>query len=469
MKSFATYSAMMLAAVQAGDTAAWKQRSIYQVLTDRFARGDGSKNACGSLSNYCGGNYQGMINNLDYVKGMGFDAIWISPIVDNLDGGYHGYWAKNWEGVNTNFGSEDDLKALVDAAHAKDIWVMVDVVANHSAPIGNDFGQLYPLNKAEHYHSNCDIDWNNRWSVENCRLAGLPDLNQDNSYVRQYLKDWIHGIVEKYNFDGIRIDTIPEVPMDFWSEYGAAAGVFQMGECFNGDPAYVGPYQGALSALFNYPMYYTISDVFGSHKSMTQIRNRYNAEAQHFSDIDALGVFVDNHDNARFLNRYSGNKTGLKQAEVFALTSRGIPFTYYATEQYYAGGNDPNNRESLWQDMNTGSDFYGIIAKTNAQRKASAIWDHEQVERYADDSFFAYSRGEFLVALTNNGGSQGRMVTYHPFTEGETVCNIYYPTTDCQTVKGGVDVYLANGESKIYVPQSKLSAELFAEPQEFLQ
>ena len=113
--------------------------------------------------------------------------------------------------------------------------------------------------------------------------------------------------------------------------------------------------------------------------------------------------------------------------------------------------------------MNTGSDFYDIIAKTNAQRKASEICDQEYVERYVDDSFFAYSRGEFLVALTNNGQTQQRQVTYHPFNEGDTVCNIFYPTTDCQTVKGGVDVYLANGESKIYVPQSKLSAELTAE------
>lgn len=402
---------------------------------------------------------------------MGFDAIWISPIVDNLDGGYHGYWARNWEGLNENFGSKDDLLALVQAAHDKGIWVMVDVVANHSAPIGDDFSQLYPLNRAEHYHSDCDINWNDQNSVENCRLAGLPDLNQDNSYVRQYLKDWVKGIVETYGFDGIRIDTIPEVPKDFWQEYGESAGVFQMGENFNGDPAYVGPYQNYLTALFNYPMFYTISDVFGAHKSMYNIRNRYDQESGNFKDIDALGVFVDNHDNARFLNRYGGNKTGIKQAEVFALTSRGIPFTYYATEQYYAGGNDPKNRESLWQDMNTSSDFYQLIAKVNAQRKASQIWNEGYVERYVDESFFAYSRGEFLVALTNNGSTQERQVTYHPFQDGDVVCNIFYPTTDCQTVSGGVDVYLLNGESKIYVPQSKLASELFTigAEQEFLQ
>lgn len=107
---------------------------------------------------------------------MGFDAIWISPVVDNLDKGYHGYWARDWTKLNSNFGSEDDLKNLVKACHDRDIYVMVDVVANHVAPVGDDFSQINPFNKSEHYHKNCDIDWSNQWSVENCRLAGLPDL-----------------------------------------------------------------------------------------------------------------------------------------------------------------------------------------------------------------------------------------------------------------------------------------------------
>jgi alpha-amylase len=300
MKYFA--AAMLAVHALAGNTEDWKKRSIYQVLTDRFAQDNDNTNACGDLSNYCGGTYKGMINNLDYIQGMGFDAIWISPIVKNMDGGYHGYWATNWEDVNEHFGSKQDLKDLVNAAHAKGIWVMVDVVANHVAPVGNDFSQIYPLNKSEHYHNNCDIDWSNQWSVENCRLAGLPDLSQENSYVRQYLKDWIKNIVSEYQFDGIRIDTIPEVPKDFWGEYGQSSGVFQMGECFNGDPAYVAPYQNYLTGLFNYPMYYTIKDVFRNEKTMYGIRNRFNEEQGKFKDVDALGVFVDNHDNARFLN-----------------------------------------------------------------------------------------------------------------------------------------------------------------------
>jgi alpha-amylase len=77
---------------------------------------------------------------------MGFDAIWISPVVDNFGNGYHGYWAQNWEKRNDHFGSDDELKSLVNAAHSRGIYVMVDVVANHVAPIESDFSKIYPLN-----------------------------------------------------------------------------------------------------------------------------------------------------------------------------------------------------------------------------------------------------------------------------------------------------------------------------------
>ena len=96
--------------------------------------------------------------------------------------------------------------------------------------------------------------------------------------MRSQLKSWVTNIVKHFNFDGIRIDTIPEVGKPFWAEFAAAAGVFQMGECFNGNVQYVADYQNYVTALFNYPMYYTIKDVFGSHASMYNIRTRYNTE-----------------------------------------------------------------------------------------------------------------------------------------------------------------------------------------------
>nr|AIG55673.1 secreted protein [Thraustotheca clavata] len=437
----------------ARDTAAWKQRTVYQVLTDRFAGGSRS-----DLGSYCGGTFNGLKNNLKYIKDMGFDAIWISPVTDNIDNGYHGYWFKNFEKINSHFGTADDLKNLVATAHQMDIWVMVDVVANHVGPVGTNYAQIYPFNSSSHYHSSCDItDWKNQNMVENCRLSSLPDLNQDVSFVRSYLKNWVKQLVQTYGFDGIRIDTVPEVHPDFWAEYGSSAGVFQVGEVFNGDPAYVGPYQKYLTSVFNYPMYFTIADVFGSGMDMSNLQNRYNAEGSYFKDIDALGSFVDNHDNARFLNKFPEKKAQLRAANVFVLTGRGIPFVYYGTEQYFNGDADPNNREVLWTKMDTSSDFYKLFKVVNAQRKKSKIWNQPWVERYSNPNFYSFSRGEFLVALTNSNDQQHFKVTYHPFKDGQVICNIFYPTSDCQTVNGGVQVYLLNGESKIYVPKDMLA------------
>ena len=86
---------------------------------------------------------------------------------------------------------------------------MVDVVANHCANVNDDFSRITPFNKPEHYHENCPItDWNNQWMVENCRLYDLPDLKQEDEYVKHTLLDWIHNLVIKYKIDGIRIDTV---------------------------------------------------------------------------------------------------------------------------------------------------------------------------------------------------------------------------------------------------------------------
>lgn len=84
-------------------------------------------------------------------------SVWISPVIKNTPGGYHGYWAENWDKINENFGSADDLKQLTAAIHNKNMKVMVGIVCNHVGPVGFDYSSLYPFNKEEHYHDYCDI------------------------------------------------------------------------------------------------------------------------------------------------------------------------------------------------------------------------------------------------------------------------------------------------------------------------
>ena len=425
----------------------WKSRSIYQVLTDRFARTQDTGNC--NLGQYCGGNYQGIISKLDYIQGMGFNAIWISPIVENTEGSYHGYHLTNLYNLNSHFGSESDFKNFVSACHSKDIWVMVDVVANHVGPVGTDYSQINPFNSADHYHDYCDItDWNNQWQVENCRLSGLPDLKQENEWVAQTLINWIKDLVSKYDIDGIRIDTIMEVPKTFWDSFRPAAGVFQIGEAFNGDINYVADYQNHLDSVFNYPLYYTIQNSFcGSFRNLEGywMNSRSTWPAPQYA-----ATFVENHDNPRFLNRCN-DRSKFTNAVVFSLLWEGVPVFYYGGEQYYSGGADPNNREPLWDNYNTGSELYKILAKTNSLRKSQSIWNHDIVQRYADDNFYAFTRGNVLACFTNVNSLQ-RTITYHEFSEGTTLCNAL-SDGDCVTVSGGAININMGDYPKVYIKQ----------------
>ena len=119
---------------------------------------------------------------LDYIANLGFNAIWISPIVDNYDGAYHGYWGRDLYKINPNFGTAQDLKDLISACHSRDIWVMVDVVGNHQGNTDQNYEQNNPFHDPSHYHSYCiindqDFQQKNMDHIENCRLAGLSDLN----------------------------------------------------------------------------------------------------------------------------------------------------------------------------------------------------------------------------------------------------------------------------------------------------
>ena len=438
---------LLLSAIYCKSKEEWKSRSIYQLLTDRFARS--SDTGYCNYSQYCGGNYRGLINKLDYIKGMGFDAIWISPIIENLEGSYHGYHFTNLYNLNYHFGSEDDFKELIKTCHSKDIWVMVDVVANHAAPVGTDYGRINPFNRAEHYHDWCEINnWRNQWEVENCRLCGMPDLKQENDWVTQKLLEWIHDLVQKYNLDGIRIDTIMEVPKWFWDKFRTSAGVFQIGEAFNGDPGYVADYQNHLDSVFNYPLYYTIKSSFcGSFRNLEGYL--FNTRKV-FPAPEYMATFVENHDNPRWLHD-CGDRAKFTNAVIFSLVWEGIPVFYYAGEQYYAGGADPNNREPLWDNYNTKSTLYQLLGKTHALRKKVQIWNYAITQRYANDNFYAFTRGNVLACFTNVQSSQ-YSITYHNFKDGDKLCNALHDG-DCVTVSGGAININMGDYPKLYVKQ----------------
>ena len=380
---------------------------------------------------------------------MGFNAIWISPIVENTDNSYHGYHMTNLYNLNSHFGSEDDFKNLITQCHNRDIWVMVDVVANHVGPIGTDYSRINPFNLAEHYHDYCDINnWEDQWQIENCRLSGLPDLKQENEWVTQTLLDWISELVKRYNIDGLRIDTIMEVPKWFWDSFRNYAGVFQIGEAFKGEINYVADYQNHLDSVFNYPLYYTIQNSFCG--SFRNLEGYWFNSRPIYPAPQYVATFVENHDNPRFLNRCN-DRSKFTNAAIFSLLWEGIPVFYYGGEQYYSGGADPNNREPLWDNYNTGTELYRLLGVANNLRKTKQIWNYDIIQRYADDNFYAFTRGDVLACFTNTN-SLTRDITFHSFNEGDKLCNVLY-YDDCVAVLGGKITINMGDYPKVYVKQ----------------
>ena len=443
-------------------TEEWKSRTIYQVITDRFARTDGQVTKCGDLHHYCGGTFKGIEDNLDYIKNMGFDAIWISPVPENYGEDYHGYGALTWYKINPYFGTADEFKSLIKAMHKKDMWLMLDVVANHVAYIDLDFEKVDPFNKAEYYHEKCQINnWDDPNEVEYCRLSNLPDLNQDHPFVRSELKKWIKWILKEFDIDGIRIDTVPEVKREFWKEYTDAANCYAVGEIFNSNIDYLASYQGPVPAVLNYATFFTARDIFSNDKkSMYDLRNLFNELNQKMPDVSILGTFADNHDNARFLS-FNKDLKNFQNYLVLNFFQEGIPIVYYGTEQEFNGGDDPKNREPMWGRMDTDSQMYKFVTAMVNARKNFKVWKSPQVERYVDDHFFAFSRGDLLVLTTNTHDMVSRKITYYPDTyyEGESLCNIFNDG-DCVTVEGGaIHVALNDGETKVYAPQTGIASE----------
>ena len=169
---------LFLSAVVGRNGSEWRSRTIYQILTDRFASDESSRRCTepvlteNIIRNYCGGTYQAAIQYLDCISGMGFNAIWISPIPSNVDSqtiygvGWHGYWQNHLLVLNHHFGTEQDLISFIQAAHARDIWIMLDVVANHVGPnLTTDYS---PFTKSGHFHQPlCFIeDYSNQSQVK---------------------------------------------------------------------------------------------------------------------------------------------------------------------------------------------------------------------------------------------------------------------------------------------------------------
>lgn len=289
-------------------------------MTDRFARTDGSIDApCDPIDGpYCGGTWRGIIDQLDYIQGMGFDAIYISPVTQNLEGNtaygeaYHGYWPTNIFEINTHFGTADDLRALSDEVHKRDMYFMVDVVINDMAYATNgadpatsiDYSALVPFNDQRYYHRWCEItDFDDYTNAQDCWLGdeqvALPDLNTESQEVSDMINDWAVNLIADYTIDGFRVDAAKHVSDDFLRNFAAASAIFTIGEVFEGDALKFCPYQELMPSMTNYPTYFPMIEAF-SNGNISALTRAVPLTKKVCRDTTALASFSENHDLPRF-------------------------------------------------------------------------------------------------------------------------------------------------------------------------
>ena len=396
-----------MSAAQSVSNEFWQGQSIYQILTDRFYDGDPSNNdADGNYEPRAsrgahGGDFRGIEQKLDYIKALGATAIWISPIVLNAHGEYHGYAGRDFYKVDPRWGTLADLRHMVDAAHARGLLVIDDIVVNHGGdliystdpgygsfrapPNGyhlsyRDPARTYPppfdLNATNAsltnlFHNNGLIgNYQDPRQVVLGELAGLDDFRTESPYIRRQMAEIYYYWIKEVGFDGFRVDTVKHVEMGFWKEWCPAIhafarahgrpNFFMFGEALDASDPLCGSFTGrrnggafALDSMLDYPLYFAVKNVFARATGAPgEIEEHYRRVFHSYDPASRarLVTFLDNHDQPRFLSRDQAHNDvqRLKSALVFLLTGRGVPCLYYGTEQGFDGGTDPDDREDMF-------------------------------------------------------------------------------------------------------------------------
>jgi alpha-amylase len=289
-------------------------------MTDRFARTDGSTTyPCNTTAGlYCGGTWRGTINQLDYIQGMGFDAVMISPIIENLDGhvyygeAYHGYWPLDLYSLNSHFGTHQDLLDLSDALHSRGMYLMMDTVLNNMAYMTNgsnpatsiDYSIFTPFNNADYFHPYCKIsNWENFTNAQLCQTGdtyvALPDLFTEHEDVQKTLEDWAKDTMKTYSVDGLRIDAAKHVSPGFLKNFDDSTTTFMTGEVLQSEVDIICNYQtNYLGSMPNYPVYYSMLTAFTAG-NVSDLALKVAQMKAACPDVTSLVSFSENHDVER--------------------------------------------------------------------------------------------------------------------------------------------------------------------------
>lgn len=401
--------------------------AIYLIAPDRFANGslendniDGYQDKVDKTfkGGRHGGDIEGIANNLDYIKEMGFTQIWTMPMLENAmeKYSYHGYSTTDYYNIDPRFGSNETFIELSNKANENGIGVIMDMVLNHigsehvwmkdtpSSDWINNNGQFVgTTHKRESLHDPHAIASDIKGFSDGWFVPTMPDLNQRNPHLANYLIQNAIWWVETANLSGIRVDTYSYPDKGFlsqwtnrimkeypnfnivgeeWSVNPAITAYWQAGSQRHDD------YDSALPSVMDFPLQTAVVEALNSDESWNSgFITVYETLATDFlyGDPNNLVIFPDNHDMSRIFTQLNNDKAKWNMAMTLFLTTRGIPQVFYGTEILM--GNEGTEDHGIIR-----SDFPGGWPSNSSKNAFSG-------KGLSDDELWAQERIKTLLAL----------------------------------------------------------------------
>ncbi len=416
---------------------------LYLITPDRFANGnpdnddlDAVKANRQNVNARHGGDLEGILKHLDYLKDLGISTVWLNPTQENKmpGGSYHGYAITDFYKMDPRFGSNEEFKTLTKTAHEKGLKIVMDMVLNHCGsshwwmkdPPSKDWinnnGVYMPTN-----HATVSVmDVHASPTERNTFLNGwfsrqMPDMNQRNPHLATYLIQNSIWWIEYARIDGIRQDTYSYMDFDFlaawnkkvydeypdfnitgetWYNKTTSSAWWQKNSILSKkDPGLKTPMDFSLTFVMQ-------NDAFSGTTDNGYLANLFEDLAQDFiyPDPNNLLIFLDNHDMSRIVRKDDSDLLRYKQGLAFLLTTRGIPEIYYGTEVLMSGTKqegDGRIRKDFpggWPDDKI--DQFSKNGRTIMQNEA---WDYMQKLLQWRKTSVAVSQGKLMHYAPKNG------------------------------------------------------------------
>jgi len=456
---------------------------IYLMMPDRFANGNPANDTIEGMLESAdrsnpqrrqGGDIQGVVDNLDYIKDLGISAVWFTPLFENdmttKYGAYHGYAATDLYKVDRRFGSNEEYKDMIETVHEKGMKVIMDMIHNH---IGDQHWWMKDLPTKDWVHDFEKLGQTNfRGSVASDPYASefdsqklvdgwfvpeMPDLNQDNELLTDYLIQNTLWWIEYTGVDGIRMDTYVYPDKDYMARWSkevleAYPGFNIVGEAWVNTVAGEAywqedkdgvddGYDSELPSLTDFQFAFAVRKAFNEDFGWTEgLSQLYYVLSQDFLYSDPMNnvTFLDNHDMSRFFEHIGKREAEFKMALAWLMTTRGIPQIYYGTELMMGHENRGGDDEVWRQTMPGGfpNDSRSVFTKEGRTQKENEIHEYTKklihwrnsspaihegklVHFIPQDNVYVYFRvhKDQTVMVVMNNSEENRMLDRARFAE----------------------------------------------------